>query len=334
MLSFWLTCAGRNKMSTPVRMEHLADRHVPDAIALAHEASAREQQHVPALATLDVEDALERAVGDIVRHGVGIAALEGSKLVGYMSFIGPIGNFFGNSPGCFSPLHGSAATGPQRHRLFSLLFQHASELMTTRSAKVFAVTTYAHDHDAATALSLNGFGIRCADAIREIATPLETASVPGITYGEIPWTDAGRLLSLKNGLVEHLHRSPTYVAADAFTPESFALLSEERRSRFFIAHDSGTPIGYMEIIDDGESYFTSAPGMLNICGAFLDERYRGRGIYGQLLSVVIDALRKEGVEHLGVDFETMNPTALHFWTRYFDPYTYSLARRLDDLPES
>ncbi|HEV2072959.1 MAG TPA: GNAT family N-acetyltransferase [Thermomicrobiales bacterium] len=315
-------------------MEHLAEHHIPDAIALAHEASVREQRHVPALPRLDVRDVLERAVGDIVRHGTGIAALDGSKLAGYMSFIGPIDNFFGTSPGCFSPLHGLAATGPQRRRLFSLLFQHASGLLTAKGAKVFAITTYAHDHDAATALSLNGFGIRNADAIREIATPLETVIVPDITYREIPWSDAGRLLPLKNGLVEHLHRSPTYVAAEAFTPESFALLCEERKSRFFIAQDGDTPIGYMEITDEGESYLTSDPGMLNICGAFLHEQYRGQGIYAQLLGVVIDTLRKEGVRHLGVDFETMNPTALHFWTRYFDPYTYSLARRLDDLPES
>ncbi len=334
MLSFSLTCAGHSETSTPVRMEHLAEDHIPDAIALAHEASVREQQHVPALAKLDVRDVLEHAVRDIVRHGIGIAAFEESKLVGYMSFIGPIDNFFGTSPGCFSPLHGSAATGPQRRRLFSLLFQHASELMTARDARVFAITTYAHVHDAATALSLNGFGIRNADAIREIATPLETVAVPDITYREILWTDAGRLLSLKNGLVKHLHRSPTYVAAEAFTPESFAMLYEERKSRFFIAQDGDTLIGYMEITDEGESYLTPDPGMLNICGAFLDERYRGRGIYGQLRGVVIDALREEGVRHLGVDFETMNPSALHFWTRYFDPYTYSLARRLDDLPES
>jgi GNAT superfamily N-acetyltransferase len=334
MLSFSLTCAGHSETSTPVRMEHLAEHHIPDAIALAHEASVREQQHVPALASLDVRDALERTVGDIVRHGIGIAALEESELVGYMSFIGPIDNFFGTSPGCFSPLHGNAATGSQRRRLFPLLFQHASELMTAKGVKVFAITAYAHDQDAATALSLNGFGIRNADAIRAIATPLETVAVPDITYREIPWTDAGCLLPLKNGLVEHLHLSPTYVAAEAFTSESFALLCEERKSRFFIAQDADTPIGYMEITDEGESYLTSDPGMLNICGAFLHERYRGRGIYAQLLGVAIDTLREKGIRHLGVDFETMNPTALHFWSRYFDPYTYSLARRLDDLPGS
>lgn len=42
------------------------------------------------------------------------------------------------------------------------------------------------------------------------------------------------------------------------------------------------------------------------------------------------ALKAEGVTHLGVDCETMNPTALRFWTKSFLPYTYSFARRIDE----
>ena len=30
------------------------------------------------------------------------------------------------------------------------------------------------------------------------------------------------------------------------------------------------------------------------------------------------------------DCETLNPTALNFWGKYFDPYTYSFARRIDE----
>lgn len=32
----------------------------------------------------------------------------------------------------------------------------------------------------------------------------------------------------------------------------------------------------------------------------------------------------------GVDCETLNPTALRFWRKYFRPYTYSYIRRLDE----
>ena len=33
---------------------------------------------------------------------------------------------------------------------------------------------------------------------------------------------------------------------------------------------------------------------------------------------------------LGVDCESMNPTALGFWSKYFDAYTHSVVRRIDE----
>lgn len=33
---------------------------------------------------------------------------------------------------------------------------------------------------------------------------------------------------------------------------------------------------------------------------------------------------------MGVDYETLNPTALNFWTKYFKPCTYFFARRIDE----
>ncbi len=314
-----------------MRFVPLNERHVPEAVALSQEAYTRELEHVPALAADDVSGLLLPAITELAQNGHGIAAFD-DRLMGYMSFFGPIPHFFGSGTGCFSPLHGHAAAGSNRNRLYSLLFQHASELMTAQGVDTFAITTYRHDHEIATALSLNGFGIRNADAIREIGPPLDVVPTPGITYEEMHWSDAaGRLLPLKNGLVRHLRQSPTYVAADEFSPAAFATLCEVRRSRFFVARDAAEPFGYMEITSDGENILTTAPDMRNICGAFLLEEHRGRGIYQNLLQLVLTTLREEGVERIGVDFETMNPTALGFWTKYFDCYTHSFARRIDDL---
>jgi GNAT superfamily N-acetyltransferase len=71
--------------------------------------------------------------------------------------------------------------------------------------------------------------------------------------------------------------------------------------------------------------------MRNICGAYLTEEHRGSGVYRNLLALTLATLRREGVRRIGVDFETMNPTALGFWTKHFDRYTTSFARRIDDL---
>jgi hypothetical protein len=45
---------------------------------------------------------------------------------------------------------------------------------------------------------------------------------------------------------------------------------------------------------------------------------------------IADKLKAEGVTYLGVDYETLNPTALNFWSKYFKPYTFSFARRIDE----
>jgi ribosomal protein S18 acetylase RimI-like enzyme len=314
-----------------MRFEPLTNQHIPEAVALAQDAYARERAHVPALDVEDVTGVLTGAIGTLVEHGHGVAAVEDGRLLGYMAFFGPYGNFWGTGMGCFTPLHGHGAAGPNRTRLTSLLFQHAAEVVAAQGTDTFAITTYRHDHEAATALALNGFGIRNADAIREIDRPLAVEPTPGITYAEIAKAEAVNLLPLKNGLVRHLRQSPAFVANDEFTPESFAELLDERPTRFFVARDGDTPVGYMELADQGESYLSAAPDMQNICGAFLLPDYRGRGIYQNLLRLVLDTLRDEGFRRVGVDFETMNPTALNFWPRYFDVYTHSYARRIDDL---
>lgn len=313
------------------RFVPLGQTHVSAAVALARNAYTRECRHVPALATTGVADRLSTAIADLVRDGQGVAALDGEALAGYLAFYGPFGDFFGNGIGAFSPLHGNDATGDHRERLTSLLFQHAAEALTARGANTFAITTWRHDAEMGTALTLNGFGIRCADAIRMVAPPLDVAPAASIAFEEISWQDAGELLPLKNGLVRHLHRGPTFLVGDEFTADTFATLNAKRRSRFFVARAGPTPVGYLELTDDGENVFTTAPDMVNICGAYLDEAYRGHDLYRNLLAFTLATLRTEGVRRIGVDFETMNPTALHFWTKDFTIYTHSYARRIDHL---
>jgi GNAT superfamily N-acetyltransferase len=314
-----------------LRFEPFGERHIAGAAALAQTAYAHERQHVPALAFDRNPIALHRAVAELARHATGVAALDGDRLMGYLAFIGPIEGFWGTSTGCFSPLHGYGVAGERRTRLMSLLFQHAAEPVVDQGVDTFAISTYRHDAEVAEALALNGFGIRNADAIRMIDPPLDAAPVPGIAYREVRWEDAGPILPLLNGLVRHLRQSPAFVGVTEFTEEDFAARRERRRNRYFVAYDGELPVGYLEVANDGENVLTAAPDMRNICGAYLAEAYRGRGIYDGLLDFVLATLRIEGIRRIGVDFETMNPAALNFWPKYFDRYTSSFARRIDAL---
>ncbi|HVX31426.1 MAG TPA: hypothetical protein VHA53_13175, partial [Nitrolancea sp.] len=50
----------------------------------------------------------------------------------------------------------------------------------------------------------------------------------------------------------------------------------------------------------------------------------------QLLRRLVNTLRTEGYTHLGVDFESFNPTADRFWPKHFEAYTCVVARRVDE----
>jgi GNAT superfamily N-acetyltransferase len=311
-----------------VQFVSLEERHIPDALVLARESFLREQMHVPSLPVEAAGDMLRDAVANAVRNGIGVAAEEAGRLQGFMSFYGPIDNLFGNAPGAISPIHAHAATGERRDRLFSWLFQHAAEAVVGQGMTSLTLSTFAHDRDLARALSFNGFGIRNADAIRDLQAPIDTSPVSGYTFAALAPEETLAILPLENALIQHLRSSPTLLALDDMTEEAF--IERAREARFFVARTGSGIVGYIKITQTGENLLTTVPAMQNITGAYLLPEHRGRGVYRGLAAYAAATLRDKGVRLLGVDFETMNPAAFHFWSKYFDIYTHSYARRIDE----
>ena len=311
-----------------VNIVPLEERHLPDALALARESFLREQMHVPSLPIESADDALRDAVANTVRNGIGVAAEESGRLQGFMAFYGPIDNLFGDAKGAISPIHAHAVTGERRDRLYSWLFQHVADAVVGQGMTSLAISTFAHDRDVARALSFNGFGIRNADGIRDLQAPIDTSPVSGYTFAALPPEDVLEIHPLENGLVQHLRSSPTFLALDDITEEAF--IERSRDARFFVARTGSGIVGYIKITQTGENLLTTVPWMLNITGAYLLPEHRGRGVYRGLAAYAAATLRDKGVRLLGVDFETMNPAAFHFWSKYFDIYTHSYARRIDE----
>jgi ribosomal protein S18 acetylase RimI-like enzyme len=101
-------------------------------------------------------------------------------------------------------------------------------------------------------------------------------------------------------------------------------------SRHFVAKDRDKIIGFLAIGYEGENFIGNNKNMLHICGAYFMNDYRGTGIPAGLIDYLIKKIKSEGIEYLGVDFETINPNALRFWGKYFSSYTYSFVRRIDE----
>jgi ribosomal protein S18 acetylase RimI-like enzyme len=310
--------------------DKLNEKYLEDAVKLAQDQYNREQKHIEALYEKDYKDVLTALLKEIFENKRGLVAVERGKVLGYLGFWGARNNHFGNVKGSFSPLFANAYGGENRDKIASLLFQHVSEEMIKEEILSYAICLYGHDTEVMAALTMNGFGIRCSDAIRNVAKPLNIQINTEYSYEEMHYSEAGCLLSLNNSLVRHLRKSPTYFPNEELSEESFKAMCYARQSRFFVVRDKTEIIGYLEIMKTGETFITEEPDYLHICGAYLKENYRGNNILQSLLAFVLETLKNDGIKRLGVDCETINPTALRFWGKYFDNYTYSLVRRIDE----
>ncbi len=228
--------------------EKLNEKYVEDAVKLAQADYDMERKHVKSLYEKDFKDELTHSLTDTFKSKYGAVALENGKLIGYIGFLGPWDGQFGNVKGVFSPLYANAFRGANRGKTASELFQYTSEEMVADGIFSFAVCTYSHNFDVTTSLTMNGFGIRCSDAIRKVDIPLNIEFNTDYFYEEIHYSDAGCLLKLKNCLVRHLRKSPTYLPCTELSEEAFKDLCNRRGPRFFIARDRSEIIGYMEII--------------------------------------------------------------------------------------
>ena len=90
------------------------------------------------------------------------------------------------------------------------------------------------------------------------------------------------------------------------------------------------PIGYMAITTGGENFLTENDEIYSICGAYAKKEYRSLKIANMLLDQIIEICKRDNKTYLGVDCETINPTALRFWGKHFTNYTYFFHRRIDE----
>lgn len=310
--------------------EKLNEKYLEDAVKLAQAQYNMEQKHIESLYEKNYKDVMTDLLNEIFKRKHGLLAVERGKVLGYLSFCDSMNGHFGNVKGSFSPMFANAYDGENRGKIVSLLFQYASAEMIKEEILSYAICVYSHDVEVMTSLTMNGFGIRCSDAIRNVDKPLNIQSNTEYSYEEIHYSEAGCLLSLKNSLSRHLRKSPTYFPNEELSEQSFVARCNKRQSRFFVAKDKSEIIGYLELKNDGETFITEEPDYLHICGAYLKENYRGKNILQSLLSFVLETLKNDGIKRLGVDCETINPTALRFWGKYFDRYTYSFVRRIDE----
>lgn len=309
------------------------------ALHIARQLYDREREFVKELPPVMSTDLFPDLAG-MAKNGLGVAAYNGDEMVGYWCVLDPFANAFRSTDavGVFSPMGANGAIGPAREETYAKMYQAGAQKWAQAGASSHAVCLYAHDAPIQRLLFYNGFGMRCMDAIRPVDTPPPTAC-PGYRLQELTGNDRLAVQPLSHLLDEHMAASPTFLRRPAESAAAFAARVLPSSVRYFAAfvHQATAPQKQEQIAaflgleaGSGETFLTNLPHTQHICGAYCLPGHRGKGLYQSLLYYTLRKLRQEGYTHLGVDYESINPTALHFWPKHFGVYTHSLVRRIDE----
>ncbi len=264
-------------------------------------------------------------------NGLGVAAFEGGKMVGFLCSVEPFENAFRSTEvrGVFSPMGANGAVKEDHGKIYAALYQAAAKKWVKAGAVSHSICLYEHDEEAKQQLFRYGFGMRCADAIRPTEM-IDCGVCSGYEFSELPGEDHAYVYPLHLALNEHYCSSPFFMNRRPDTRVEFLAFSEREKVRYFAAKTGGELCAYMEVSEEGETFIASGDIYRHITGAYCVPEHRGRGVYKSLLNYVINTLKTEGYSVLGVDFETINPSGSGFWLKYFHAYTGSVVRRIDE----
>lgn len=307
----------------------LKEINLDEAIALCKQEYEEEFLKSDMMPEMDEE--LESYLAGMVEAAknapYGKMMLEDGEMIGFLAFFGPFEGLHGLAKGAFSPLGASAFRGTNKGKTASVLVAAVMEEMLKDEIFSVAMSRFANNEEVNRALCLNSFGIRCSDAVMKLENYRFSEWNNNLTVRELGRDERSLTAQLYRILEGHLAAGP------CFMPTCHGQLQrwiEERTDRIFAAWDGTDMIGYIAIGVDGETYLTAKKDLVNISGAIVSDTYRGQGVAKQILDEVVKACISDGKKFLGVDCETINPTAIRFWPKYFHPYTYSFIRRLDE----
>lgn len=312
-----------------LEIKNLNEIDLNDAVTLALHEYREECEKCRSLIQDNFEDEISDIVKALFENKYGKAAVLDNKVIGYIAFFGPWDGMFGKSKGVFSPLAGSAFSAKDRGKIASILFEESSKEMVRDGITTFALSRYAHDDEVGRSFIMNGFGIRCSDAIMKLSDRninIDNNNTD-IEIIELKGEEKKRIDQLRKGLTRHLSNAPTFFPTDI---SAFEQWFNKDDIRIIAAKKNDKMIGYMSFTNGGETFISEHSMMYSICGAYVDKDYRGSCTAQQILKYLCDISKREGKTYLGVDCETLNPTALRFWGKYFENYTYSYCRRIDE----
>lgn len=309
-----------------MKITNFTHKHLKEAQDLLIKNYEEEKQCVPGLPEITRFPDLKH----FAENGLGMVAIRNDEVIGYLCYYEPWDNAFKTSArGTFSPLHAHGSIAKDRDIIYRFLYQAAANHLVNQGITYHGISLFSHDEQAKHALFTCGFGLRCIDSIR-LMNPIPLKKDTNIQIRRLGHNEAISIRSLREQLSNHLSKSPCFIYTSKDDYKNWISRAEQRNSIIYAAYDMDRAIAFVEVKLGGENFITDRKDMMNICGAYCLDEYRGEEIVQNILNRMIDDLKNDGYQLLGVDYESLNSTAYKFWNKHFIPYTNSVTRRIDE----
>jgi ribosomal protein S18 acetylase RimI-like enzyme len=258
----------------------------------------------------------------------GIAAVCGDQLAGYLMWFS-IDNFRNaKRRAAYCPVWAHGAAAGQEKAAYQALYRAASAQWAADGCEVHAITLLSGEKATVDTWFWSGFGLAVVDAVRPIA-PLAAAVPAGVILRKADGSDAHFLADLEAEHWRHYLEAPIFMnPSPPSTAVEFVELINTPGSSAWLAFTENRPVGYLRLepSSQGASEVVAADTTVSITGAYVTPQQRGRKIAPALLDAALKDYAAQGYQACSVDFESFNPEAASFWTRYFEPVCYSLMR--------
>lgn len=306
----------------------ISEEHTEEALKLVLDAYKEEREMIEYLPNVDYSTILKEKIQNLFKNGLGIVALANGKVIGFI--VGyEIQEFWGKCKGIYCPLFGHGAIKENRKVIYQQLYKKAAEIWVEQEIMQHAITLYVQDEITLETWFRLGFGMRCVDGIREVASINYKKS--GITIKKAKLSDVPSLAGIDQKHNKYYRSSPLFMHVEEENSiEHLTKWLNEDNHHLWIAYNGNQIIGYMRIEPTGESFIVEDKDVMNITGAYVDPIHRGKGIGACLLDSIQNWLASNNYSLCGVDYESFNISGSRFWEKHFTPYTYSLVRRMDE----
>jgi len=305
----------------------LTAAHVEQAVQIAKQNYETERGFVPALPPVDQWPDMK----PLAENNLGVAALDGRDVIGFLCSYGIWDNAWDISGlrHIYSPMGANGTIPENREKIYARLYQAAGEKWARVGAASHGICLYAHDTESQAQFFRYGFGMRTIDAIR----PMDNIEAPlceGYDFSELAPDDVLGISPLENMLKDGFAESPTFMYKAPGDENEFMTNYRNCKSIYSVAKYNGKIVAFIRAEHDGQTFIQDIKGYIHINAAFCLPEHRGKCISKKLLNLLVQKLKKQGYNYLGVDYESINPSGYGFWLKDFNVYTYGVVRRIDE----